>query len=58
MILEHQQTVDTHARAPQVTSGLTWCPSINYYRQIIISKLHQSFVTGIEKIETIISVNF
>ena len=26
----NKQTVDTHARAPQVASGLTWYPSINY----------------------------
>ena len=30
MIFGTQQTIDTHARAPQVASGVTWCLSINY----------------------------
>ena len=33
MILEHQQTVDTHARARQFDSGQFWC-------LILILKLH------------------
>ena len=33
--LEQQQTVDTHARAPQVDSGLFLCPFIYYQLQIV-----------------------
>ena len=30
LFLKHQQTVDPHARAPQVTRGLFGCPSTNF----------------------------
>ena len=30
LFLEHHQTVDIHARALQVASGLFWCPSTNF----------------------------
>ena len=30
LFLEHQQTVDPHARAPQVVRGLFGCPSTNF----------------------------
>ena len=41
LCLNHHQTVDLYARAPQVGTGLFTCPSTNFKGQILILKLHE-----------------